>query len=83
MRWWCGRLREYLAAEPFPPFRVFMSDGSYHDVPHPEFAWLIGNRFFVAKIVKGRGLDDPAVRVLSILDLLHIAPIAKPKRAKQ
>jgi len=77
------RIREYLTAAPFRPFRVHLSDGSYHDIPHPEFAWLIGTRLYVAKIVKGRGLEDPAVKELAVLHITHIEPLTKSKAKKR
>ena len=76
------RIREYLTATPFRPIRVYLSDGSHHDVPHPEFAWSIGNRLYVARIVKGRGAEDPAVKELAVLHITHIAPLTK-SRAKE
>lgn len=36
-------------ARPFVPFRVYLSDGSKHEVPHPEFAWVFGGSMFVGK----------------------------------
>ena len=77
-----GRLREYLTKTPFRPFRVYLSDGSHHDVPHPEFAWLVGARFYVAKIVKGRGPDDPQVDELAVLDATRIEPLARGSAKK-
>ncbi len=76
------RLRDYLAATPFQPFSIFLSDGSHHDVPHPEFAWVIGNRLLVAKIVKERGPEDPAIKELSVLHVTRIEPLAKSKPKK-
>jgi hypothetical protein len=45
-------IREHLSARPFRPLRLFFSDGSSHDVPHPEFAWVFGSTIFVG--VPGR-----------------------------
>ena len=72
-----ARIREYLKATPFQPFRVYLSDGSHHDVPHPEFAWLLGSRLYVAWIVKERGMEDPAVRELAILHITRIEPLPR------
>ena len=77
-----GRIREYLTASPFRPFRVHLSDGSQHEIPHPEFAWLIGSRLYVAKIVKGRGADDPEVKELAVLHITCLEPLAKAKAKK-
>src|SRR5439155_27342503 len=40
-------IRQMIEAKPFRPFRIFMSDGSHHDVPHSEFAWVFGSIVFV------------------------------------
>ncbi len=77
-----ARLREYLHAAPFHPFRVYLSDGSHHDVPHLEFAWLVGSRLYVAWIVKERGLEDPAVRELAVLHITRIEPLIRRKVKK-
>ncbi len=72
-----SRIKEYLAATPFRPFRVWLSDCSHHDIPHPEFAWQIGTRLYVAKIVKDRGPSDPAVAELAVLHITRIEPLAR------
>ncbi len=66
------QVREYLHAKPFRPFRVFLSDGSKHDVPHPEFAWVFGSTIFVG--IAGKSTKDPDdyVKQLSILHLTRI-----------
>lgn len=73
------RIREYLDERPFRPIRLHLADGSFHDVPHPEFAWLVGARLYVAKVVKDRGPDDPQVKELAILHLTRIEPLGKTK----
>ncbi len=73
------RVREYLDERPFRPIRIYLSDDSFHDVPHVEFAWLIGGRLFVAEIVKDRGPDDPRVKEVAILHITRIEPLPKRK----
>jgi hypothetical protein len=34
------QLRELNRAQPFEPYRIFLSDGTHHDVVHPEFIWV-------------------------------------------
>jgi len=38
-------IRERLGARPFKPFRVCLSDGTTHDMPQPEFAWVLATVF--------------------------------------
>ena len=72
-------IRGYLTAQPFKPFRVFLSDGSMHDVPHPEFGWVYGNSLYVGKTGDlPFGLDDFAQQ-LSILHITRVEPLSKPK----
>ena len=74
-------LRERLSEKPFRPFRVALSDGSSHDVPHPEFAWVFGNSIFVGKSGKlPFGLGDYA-RQLSILHITRIDPLGAKRPA--
>jgi hypothetical protein len=75
-----GRVREMLNNRPFRPFRLFLSDGSRDDVPHPEFAWVFGGRVFVG--VPGRNGDplSGTVKELSILHLTRIEELPQRKR---
>ncbi len=74
-------LRELLEAQPFQPFQICLTDGSRHEVPHPEFAWVIGNRIFVGVPVSGPPTEDFSVRELSILHISRIerAPYLSPE----
>ena len=78
-----SRLREYLEERPFRPIRIYLSDGSFHDIPHPEFAWLIGSRMYVAKVVKERGPDDPQVKELSVLHVTRVESLPAKGAAKK
>jgi hypothetical protein len=73
------QIREYLNAKPFRPFRLFMSDGSSHDVPHPEFAWVFGSTIFVGVAGKSTKRPEDYVKQLS---LLHVTRIEKLIAAK-
>lgn len=75
-------LREYLSSKPFKPFRVVLSDGSNHDVPHPEFGWVYGNSLYVGKTGDlPFGLDDFA-RQISILHITRVEPLPTKKAKK-
>jgi hypothetical protein len=41
-------LEEYLFKEPFEPFRIRMSDGTYHDIQRPGLAVPTDTRLFLA-----------------------------------
>jgi hypothetical protein len=77
-----ARLREKLNTRPFQPFRVFLSDGSHCDVPHPEFAWVWGARLFVGVAARNGNAVDAPMRELSILHVTRLEdlPQRKPKK---
>jgi hypothetical protein len=76
------RIHKLLAAKPFKPFRVFLSDGSFHNVPHPEFAWVFGGSLFVGVAGKSGKPQDSFVEELSILHITRIAPLPPAKAGK-
>jgi hypothetical protein len=65
-------LRDRLNEEPFKPFRLCLADGSAHEVAHPELAWVIGERVFVARHRGGVNPNDYSVKELSIFHLTRI-----------
>ncbi|HEV3409517.1 MAG TPA: hypothetical protein VG095_04440 [Chthoniobacterales bacterium] len=80
-----ARVRERLNERPFRPFRLHLSDGSHHDVPHPEFAWVAGTRLFIGR-PRGNGTRDEwsdwSVKELSILHLTQIDDLPRARRKK-
>ena len=75
------QIRAYLQAKPFRPFRLFLSDGSRHEVPHPEFAWVFGSTVFVGVAGKSTKALEDFVKQVSILHVTRIerTPAAKAK----
>ena len=75
------QIRGYLQAKPFKPFRLFLSDGSSHEVPHPEFAWVFGGTVFVGVAAKSTRAPEDFVKQISILDVTRVErmPAAKAK----
>ena len=64
-------IRERLRETPFRPLRIHVSDGSFYDVPHPEFV-LVGK----AKIVIGFSAgEDMLPRRTAVCDPIHITRI--------
>ena len=80
-----ARVRERLNDRPFRPFRLHLSDGSRHDVPHPEFAWIAGPRLFIGLPRRNGSRDEWAewsVKELSILHLTRIEDLPSAERKK-
>jgi hypothetical protein len=73
------QIREYLQTKPFRPFRIFLSDGSRHDVPHPELAWVFGATVFVGVAAKSTRTPEDFVKQISILHVTRIERIPEAK----
>jgi hypothetical protein len=76
------RIQKLLAATPFKPLRIFLSDGSHHDIPHPEFAWVFGGSVFVGVAGKSGKPADSYVQELAILHITRIATLPAAKAGK-
>jgi len=77
-----ARIKELLARKPFRPFRVFLSDGSSHSVPHPEFAWVYGARVFIGSPGKDSGEGVGPLKELSILHITRVEELGSSKAKK-
>lgn len=75
-----SRITELLHRKPFRPIRLFLSDGSRHDIPHPEFAWVFGGRVFIGVLTKGDA--GGAVKELAILHVTRVEELT-PQRSKK
>ena len=67
-----NRIKELLHRTPFRPFKLFLSDGSSHSVPHPEFAWVFGGRVFIGVAGRGGAGSNGQVKELSILHITRV-----------
>jgi hypothetical protein len=76
------RIRELLKRRPFRPFQLFLSDGSRHKVPRPEFAWVFGGRVFIGVASSPGSHAGGSVKELAILDLTRIEELA-PQKGQQ
>jgi len=76
------RMKELLIRQPFRPFRLFLSDGSRHNVPHPEFAWVFGGRMFIGVPGKGTPYSDGPLKELAILHITRVEELVAPKSRK-
>ena len=73
-----AKIREYLLAAPFTPFRIFLSDGSYHDVPHPDFAFVSHHHVVIAK-----DADEEGTPIRTVMcDPIHVTRIEPRPRVK-
>ena len=75
-----NRISDLINRRPFRPFRIFLSDGSHHDVPHPEFAWVFGGRVFIG--IQTRRDDGGLVKEIAILHVTRIEELGPEKQKK-
>jgi hypothetical protein len=68
-------IRVHLKAAPFVPFRVFLSDGSCYDVPHPDFAFVSMHHLIIARDVNANGVPRRTV-TCNPIHVTRIEPIA-------
>ena len=64
-------IRDKLRRRPFHPLRVYLSDGSSHDVRHPEMAYVSRREVVIG--VPGNSGDLPVRSVYC--DPLHVTRI--------
>jgi hypothetical protein len=78
---------DYVAAEPFRPFRIKMASGSSFDIPHPEMI-LVGRSsvrvYTTADDDSGNGdrWHDVSLMLLETLEPLESAATGKSQGAK-
>ena len=77
-----ARIKEVLNRKPFRPFRLCLSDGSKHDVPHPEFAWVFGGRVFIGVPGKAASTMNGLVKELAILHVTRLEELPSSKSKK-
>ncbi len=73
-------LRDLLRAQPFRPFRLYLTDGSSYDIWHPDDA--ITSRRILAVGIGGdpsQGVFD-RIAQLSILHIVRIEPLEVPSK---
>jgi hypothetical protein len=77
------RMGELLNRRPFRPLRLFLSDGTKHEIPHPEFAWAFGGRLFLGVPAKGNALSDGRVKEIALLHLTTVEEMVPRKSRRQ
>ena len=76
------RFHSLLAKKPFRPFRIHFSDGSNHNVPHPEFAWVFGGSVFVGVAGPSGREHESYAEELGILHVTRIELLPTAKAGK-
>ena len=76
-------MQQVLGRRPFKPVRLSLSDGSTHDIPHPEFAWVFGGRVFIGAPKGPHEMREGEVKELSILHLTSIEELSRGPAAEK
>jgi hypothetical protein len=72
-----AELYQALKRQPFTPLRLHMSNGRTHEVRHPDAA-IIGDEV-VALGVYEEGAEWPSIRLLSIININEVEPLAQSR----
>lgn len=74
-----SEILEALRERPFQPFRVFLSDGSSYDVPHPDLC-MVGLTRVIIGIPGPKHPDGPTEAVVKCAPehVTRIEPIEQP-----
>lgn len=70
-------IRKLLTQTPFQPLRIHMSDGTHHDMLHPEMVIVTRNFIEVPSRLNENGVADSIVR----LAIIHIGKVEDIKQA--
>ncbi|MBC8876781.1 MAG: hypothetical protein H8E44_45720 [Planctomycetes bacterium] len=68
-------LVEVLTAQPFRPFRMYVSDGATYVIRHPDLVWVSPSSAYVGAPEGDR--PGPAIERLNIVDLGHITRLER------
>ncbi|WP_145365833.1 hypothetical protein [Stratiformator vulcanicus] len=73
------KLRQLQRAQPFRPFRLYLTDGTQFEVRHPEAAWLTKGGLYVGLFEDGS--EDDVPESSAFCSLLHITRVEVGERA--
>jgi len=76
-----AEIRKFIRADPFRPFRVYVSDGSCYNVHHRDF--IIVSKQVVEVGVEAHDPEDIPARLVSCdpLHITRIEPLSESKRS--
>lgn len=69
----------YLRRRPFLPFRMFLTDGAFYDIRHPDQAIPTFTSVWITRprpVLGGTGVDE--VVIVSLLQVVRLEPIPSP-----
>lgn len=71
-----AQIHEHIRRKPFQPVRIYLLDGSHHDIKHPEMAIVTRREVLIAFGLGGSGLPDRTVFCVP-LHVTRIEPLVE------
>ena len=69
-------LQKLVAQKPFVPLKVYVSDGTMHEIRHREFVWVgTGMAMLVVPLPNQADADKPLIERTIHIDLRHIVKV--------
>jgi hypothetical protein len=69
-------LQKLVAQKPFVPLRMYVSDGTVHDIRRPELIWVgTGMAMLVVPLHNQADADKPLIERTIHIDLRHIVKV--------
>ena len=69
-------LQKLVAGKPFTPLRIYVSDGTVHDIPSAELIWVgIGMAVLVVPLPDQGDAHKPLIERTIHIDLRHIVKV--------
>jgi hypothetical protein len=63
---------QFLRERPFRPFRIHLTNGTVHEIRHPEMAVVTATSVIIG--VAESDSPEPLLRDYVVVSLLHVAP---------
>ncbi len=76
------QIRQWMRGEPFVPCRICMSDGTVHEVHHPELVAVTTRAVFIALPPENDQVPDEFIWCDPVR-ITQIQPLRKPRRANR
>jgi hypothetical protein len=69
-------LQNLVRQQPFVPLRIYVSDGTMHEIRHREFIWVgVGMAVLVVPLPNQANDDKPMIERTIHIDLRHIVKV--------
>jgi hypothetical protein len=72
-------IQQQLRKRPFEPFRIHLTDGTTHEVRHPDMV-IVGERFIAVGVPRSPQMGSVADRIetAALMHIVRLEPIGTP-----